>query len=244
MANHADDGETHVLFSKDGKSNADGDMTAYINDGELYVLLQDGNRDWWIKAEDVTIESGRQYSLAITFGQDGLGVFLNGKRVAAEVDATSGLGPNTRSLVIGAGTWNRDSSRPSQTDSHLDGKVSNFAVYDRILDNFELRAVNHSGALPAQWMGTVALEGEQAAVRAGTGLVGDVFDRGTSFNSIDDLISQAATKSANYHLTASTVNFGGFGEVATLNQFLDGQAQLLGGGADTAMNTIKRLHLA
>lgn len=237
-ANHPDDGGTHVIFSKDGSSNADGDMTAFINDGELYVLLQDGSRDWWVKAEGVTIEAGQKYTLAITFGQDGLGVFLNGKRVAAEVDATSGLGPNTRGLVLGAGTWGRDGNHPNQMDNHLDGKVGNLAVYDRILDPFELRAINHSGALPVEWLGNAAFAGDQPAVRAGTGLKGEVFDRGTSFDSIDDLIAQAATKSANFHLTAKTVNFGGFKEVSTLGQFLDGKAALTDGGADTAMNTI------
>lgn len=238
VANHADDGRTHVVFSKDGASNADGDLTAFVRDGELYVVLQDGSRDWWLKAEDVTIESGRQYSLAITFGQDGLGLFLNGKRVAADVDATSGLGPNTRGLVLGAGTWGRDAGHPSQLDSHLDGKVGNLAVYDRVLDPFELRAINHSGALPEQWNGAAALEGDQPAARAGTGLKGEVFDRGTSFDSIDDLIAQTATKAANFHLTAKTVDFGGFKEVATLSQFLDGKASLTDGGADTAMTTI------
>lgn len=238
MANHADDGETHVVFSKDGASNADGDITAFIRDGKLYVVLQDGSRDWWLKAEDVTIESGRQYSLAITFGQDGLGLFLNGKRVAADVDATSGLGPNTRSLVLGAGTWGRDATNTKGMDSHLDGKVGNLAVYDRILDPFELRAINHSGALPDEWNGSAAFEGDQPAVRAGTGLKGEVFDRGTSFDSIDDLIAQTATKNANFHLTAKTVNFGGFKEVATLGEFLDGKATLTDGGTGAAMNTI------
>jgi len=241
-ANHPDDGRYHVLFSKDGSSNADGDITAFINDGELYVLLQDGSHDYWIKADGVTIEGGRQYSLAVTFGPDGLGVFLDGKRVAADVDATSGLGSNTRSLVLGAGTWNRDAGHTNQLDNQLDGNVSNFAIYNRVLDNFELRAVNHSGDLPAQWNGAVALEGDQPATHAGTGLTGEVFDRGTSFDSINDLIAQAATKAANFHLTASTVNFGGFKEVATLNQFLDGKATLTDGGGDTAMNTIG-LHL-
>jgi Ca2+-binding RTX toxin-like protein len=238
IANHADDGGTHVVFSKDGASNADGDLTAFIRDGHLYVVLQDGTRDWWLEADDVTIESGRQYTMAITFGQDGLGLFLDGKRVAANVDATSGLGPNLRSLVLGAGTWGRDASHPNQVDSHLDGKVGNLAVYDRILDPFELRAINNSGDLPAQWVGTAAIEGDQPAVRAGTGLTGEVFDRGTSFNSIDDLIAQTATTSANYHLTAKTVNFGGFKEVSTLSQFFDGKATLTDGGDNTAMNTI------
>lgn len=237
-ANHPDDGATHVVFSKDGASNAAGDITAFIRDGELYVILQDGKQDRWIKAEDVTIEAGRQYSLAVTFGPDGLGLFLDGKRVGADVDAVTGLAANTRSLALGAGTWGRNSSHPSQLDSHLDGKVGNLAVYNRVLDAFELRAINTSGALPSQWNGAAAIEGDQPAVRAGTGLKGEVFDRGTTFDSIDDLIAQTATKSANFHLGARTVNFGGFDEVRTLGEFLDGKAVLTDGGADTAMNTI------
>lgn len=236
--NRPDDGGTHVVFSKDGASNAAGDITAFIRNGELFVILQDGRADHWIKAEDVTIEAGRQYSLAVTFGPDGLGIFLDGKRVGADVDATTGLGANTRSLALGAGTWGRDATRPSQLDSHLDGKVGNLAVYNRVLDAFELRAINTSGALPDQWTGTAAIEGDQPAVRAGTGLKGEVFDRGTTFASIDDLIAQTATKSANFHLNAKTVNFGGFDEVRTLGEFLDGKAVLTDGGADTAMNTI------
>ncbi|WP_054121793.1 LamG-like jellyroll fold domain-containing protein [Novosphingobium sp. AAP93] len=237
-ANHPDDGATHVVFSKDGASNAAGDITAFIRDGELYVILQDGKQDRWIKAEDVTIEAGRQYSLAVTFGPDGLGLFLDGKRVGADVDAVTGLAANTRNLALGAGTWGRNSSHPSQLDSHLDGKVGNLAVYNRVLDAFELRAINTSGALPSQWNGAAAIEGDQPAVRAGTGLKGEVFDRGTTFDSIDDLIAQTATKSANFHLGARTVNFGGFDEVRTLGEFLDGKAVLTDGGADTAMNTI------
>ncbi len=237
-ANHPDDGGTHVVFSKDGASNAAGDITAFIRDGELYVILQDGKQDHWIKAEDVTIEAGRQYSLAVTFGPAGLGLFLDGKRVGADVDATTGLSANARSLALGAGTWGRDASHPSQMDSHLDGKVGNLAIYNKVLDTFELRAVNHSGALPEQWSGSAAIEGDQPAARAGTGLKGEVFDRGTTFNSIDDLIAQTATKAANFHLTAKTVNFGGFDEVKTLGEFLDGKAALTDGGANTAMNTI------
>ena len=238
MANRPDDGSTHVVFSKDGASNAAGDITAFIRDGELYVILQDGKQERWVKAEDVTIEAGRTYSLAVTFGPDGLGLFLDGKRVGADVDATTGLGANTRGLVLGAGTWGRDASHPSQLDSHLDGKVGNLAVYDRVLDAFELRSINTSGSLPDQWSGSAAIEGDQPALRAGTGLKGEVFDRGTTFNSIDDLIAQTATKTANFHLTAKTVNFGGFDEVKTLGEFLDGKATLTDGGANTAMNTI------
>lgn len=242
IANHPDDGRTHVLFSKDGSGNKAGDITAFIDDGQLYVLFQDGTNDHWIRAEDVTIAAGRQYSLAVTFGSDGVGVWLNGQEVAVDIDAGSGLGANTRNLVIAGGTWNRSATSPSAITEHLDGTVTNFGFYDRTLDRFELAALNRSGALPPDWTGSAAASGAQPAVHAGTGLVGEVFDRGTGFDSINDLIAQASTKAADHHFTAATVDFGGFRQVDTLGDFLGNNAVLSDGGEDSEMTTIG-LHL-
>lgn len=239
VANHPDDGQTHVIFSKDGASNAAGDVTCWVNDGQLYVLYQDGKNDHWIRAEDVTIDAGRAYSLAITFDGYGIAVWLNGEQVAIDGDALGGLSSNTRALVLGGGTWGRDAQNPTWLWDHLDGKVSNFAVYDRSLDRFELAAINHSGALPDAWQGTAATSGAQPAVHAGTGLTGEVFDRNTGFDSIDDLISQSATKAANFHFTAETVDFGTpWRENVTLGEFLGDNGALTDGGASTDMTTI------
>jgi len=242
VANRPDDGRTHVVFSKDGATNAAGDITAFIRGGELYVVVQDGSRDYWVKAEDITIDAGRQYSLAVTFGSDGVSIWLNGQHVGAALDAKTGLELNARGLVIGGGSWGRSSSRPNDISDHLDGKVTNFTVYDRTLDRFEMGAVNHSGALPAAWTGTAAALGAQPAVLAGTGLVGEVFNRGVAFDNINDLIAQAATKPADFRLIAKTIDFGGFGEVKTLGDFLGTNAKLTGGGGGTDMTTIG-LHL-
>ncbi len=243
VANRPDDGRNHVIFSKDGSSNAAGDITAFISRGALYVLVQDGSRDFWIKADDITIEAGRQYSFAVTFGSDGVSLWLNGEHVAAQLDATGGLGSNARALVIGGGSWGRSASRPSDIGDHLDGRVSNFTVYDRSLDRFELAAVNRSGALPDDWTGSAAALGDQPAARAGTGLAGEVFNRGAGFDNINDLIAQAATNPADFLLTAKTVDFGGFEEVKTLGEFLGGNASLTGGGSATELTTIG-LHLS
>jgi len=84
-----------------------------------------------------------------------------------------------------------------------------------------------------------SIDGPQAAVLAGSGLIGTVFDRTGAFNSIDDLIAQAATQTTpSYQFTAETVNFGGFGESGTLGHFLDQEGSLIGGGANAAMTTI------
>ena len=236
--NHPDDGNNHAIFSKDGNTSQAGDVTVWVNGGQLYMLYQDGTNDHWIRAEGVSIAAGQKYSLAVTFGADGLGLWLDGQRVAVETGVTGGIEGNNRALVIGGSDWGRGSDNPTALWDHLDGTVSNFSVYDRTLDRFELAAINHAGALPAQWQGTAAATGELAAVHAGTGLVGDVFDRGTAFDSIDDLISQAATKAANFHFTASTIDFGGKGESKTLGDFLGDNAALTGAGAGTEMNTL------
>ncbi|MDF8333659.1 LamG-like jellyroll fold domain-containing protein [Novosphingobium cyanobacteriorum] len=237
-ANHPDDGQTHVIFSKDAASNAAGDVTCWINDGQLYLLYQDGTNDHWIRAEGVTIQAGTQYSLAVTFGPGGVALWLNGEQVALDDDALGGLSSNTRSLVLGAGTWGRDAQNPTWTWDHLDGKIGAFGIYDRVLDRFELAAINHSGPLPDAWQGAAAAAGAQPAVHAGTGLTGEVFDRSTGFDSIDDLIAQSATKAANFHFTASTVDFGGGWKSGTLGSFLGENAALNDGGASTDMTTI------
>jgi len=237
-ANHPDDGQTHVIFSKDGASNAAGDVTCWINDGQLYVLYQDGANDHWIRAEDVIIEAGRSYSLALTMGADGLAVWLDGQEVAFDADAAGGLADNTRALVLGGGTWGRDASNPDWLWDHLVGKVSNFAVYDRGLDRFELAALNHAGTLPDAWTGTAAASGGQPAVHAGSGLTGEVFDRSSGFDSIDDLIAQTATKPADFHFAAQKVDFGSPWHDGTLGEFLGENAVLKDGGAATEMTTI------
>lgn len=236
--NHPDDGRNHVLFSKDGASSAAGDVTAWVSGGHLYLLYQDGKNDHWITAEGVTIAANKSYSLAVTFDGNGIGVFVDGTRVASDSDAIGGLATNARELVIGAGTWGRTASSLTALSDHADGTISNFAVYNRALDPLQIAALNHGGALPDSWSGSAAVTGAQPAVKAGTGLAGDIFDRDSAFNSVDDLIAQAATKPASGHFTASKVDFGGPMEDGTLGQFLGLNAALTSGDAGTAMNTI------
>ncbi|WP_408589762.1 LamG-like jellyroll fold domain-containing protein [Novosphingobium sp.] len=236
--NHPDDGQTHVLFSKDGASANAGDVTAWVSGGNLYLLYQDGTNDHWIQADGVTIAADQNYSLAVTFDGNGIGIFLDGERVASDAGAIGGLAKNARELVVGAGTWGRSASNPAALWDHADGTISNFTVYNRALDPLQVAALNHAGTLADSWTGTAAVTGAQPAVKAGTGLVGDIFDRSTAFNAIDDLIAQAATKPADGHFTASKVDFGGHMEDGTLGQFLGNNGTLTKGDAATAFNTI------
>jgi len=229
----------HALFSKDGASNKMGDVTAYIADGRLIVQVQDGAEQYWIDAGDHRIEAGRTYDFALSFGKDGLQLYLNGDKVGSDYDITIGLDQNKRALLVGAAGWGRDSSNPHAAWNQFDGTISEFTLYDRALDRFEVAALAKQGPLGGVETGPPAVAGAQAAVLAGSGLMGTVFDRTGMFNSIDDLIAQAATQTTpNFRFTAESINFGGFGESRTLGNFLDQEATLQGGGGNTAMTTI------
>ena len=233
-----DDGQGHVLFSKDGASNAAGDITAYVHDGMLKFLIQDGARDYWISVEDVTIEAETAYSLALSFGEGGLQIYLDGEKVAAHYDLDVGLAGNTRNLVLDGGTWGRTDANPSVIWNHLDGAVSEFKIYDRALDVFEIAGLNNSGALPPDWAGVAVRGGAQPAVLKGTGLVGEVFDQGTSFGSIQDLIAKSVTGTPTHRFNANHIDFGGFDESPNLKAFLGDSATLTRGNGATAMTTI------
>ena len=229
----------HALFSKDGASNKMGDITAYIADGRIIVQVQDGAEQYWIDAGDYRIEAGRTYDFALSFGKDGLQLYLNGEKVGSDYDITVGLDQNKRALLVGAAGWGRDSSNPHAAWNQFDGEISGFTLYDRALDRFEVAALSTQGPLGGVDARAASIDGPQAAVLAGSGLIGTVFDRTGAFNSIDDLIAQAATQTTpSYQFTAETVNFGGFGESGTLGHFLDQEGSLIGGGANAAMTTI------
>ncbi|MGL6211669.1 MAG: LamG-like jellyroll fold domain-containing protein, partial [Paracoccaceae bacterium] len=235
-ADAPDNGRYQVLFSKDGASNAAGDISVYMYDGQLYVSLQDGSGTSWLEVP-TQIEAGQTYDLAVSFGPGGLAVYLNGDKVALNIDADAGLAGNMRSLVIGAGTWGRDGSNPTGLSNHFDGTISGFTVYDRALNPFEVKGLATQAPLPDPAPGAVAIAGAQPAQRAGTGLNGTVYDRSGSFSGINDLLAQTVTSGPTRSFTTSEVDFGATNGETTLSQFFGSNATLNAGGA-TDMTTI------
>ncbi len=239
VADAPDRGDYQVLFSKDGASNLAGDISVFLYNGHIHASLQDGKQTFWLKVEDYTIEAGKAYDLAVSFGAGGLEISLNGRKVAANDEATTGLAANARSMVIGAGTWGRSSTKPTVIWDHFDGRIEGFTFYNRALDAFEIAGLAKSPALALPQQGAAAMTGAQPAVLAGTGLTGQVFDRTGRFSSIADLVAQSSTQtSPNALFTASRIDFGAVGTETTLGAFLGDAGVLQGAGAATDMTTL------
>ncbi|MEO9518147.1 MAG: LamG-like jellyroll fold domain-containing protein, partial [Paracoccaceae bacterium] len=126
------------LISKDATGNADGHLAVYLNvDGNLTVRLQTADKSHYFTIEEA-IETGRSYDFAVTFGDQGLEVYLDGVRAAYDEELQVGLDGNNEALIIGANGWSATPGTTDNINSHFTGEISDVAVYDRQLDADEL----------------------------------------------------------------------------------------------------------
>ena len=134
--------EMVTLFSKDEKNYGDGGhMTGYVWDGVLHVRIQSTEKSKYLKVEDMKIEAGEDYHLAVTFGPDGAALYLNGELLDVEQGIDYDWTTNTESTLLGASAMWRSDERPDNIGAVMDGEVSDYAVYDRILHQGEINGL-------------------------------------------------------------------------------------------------------
>ncbi|MES0813179.1 LamG-like jellyroll fold domain-containing protein, partial [Roseibium sp. SCPC15] len=130
-----------ALFSKDGSGYDDGGhITAYLCDNKLYIRQQSDSKSEYLKVQNVEIAANTAYHLAVSFGEDGLMVYLNGELVAAEPEFKQGLDMNERSLVIGAtGAWRKTDTQTA--GQQFDGTISDVMVFDEQIAGEDMAAL-------------------------------------------------------------------------------------------------------
>ena len=125
----------HALFSKDawGQDHG-GHLTAFVQDGRVKVRLQKhGDGERWVKSEPGTIEAGRQHHVVVTFGDQGLWLYVDGLMADWELEYHQGIEPNPEPLAIGASIWGRSDDNPTYARNEFDGVISNFTLYNHQL---------------------------------------------------------------------------------------------------------------
>ncbi|MEL6680395.1 MAG: LamG-like jellyroll fold domain-containing protein, partial [Pseudomonadota bacterium] len=135
--------QTVGLFSKDAKHFGEGGhMTAYVWDGILHVRIQSEEKSAYLRLDPETkIEAGEDYHLAVTFGPDGAAMFVNGEKVDVEQGIDYDWTGNGESTVIGGSAMYRSDKHPDNIVSVMDGEISDFAVYDRVLHQGEINGL-------------------------------------------------------------------------------------------------------
>ena len=139
------------LFSKDGRGYEDGGhLTAWLKNGQIVVRQQSDERSETLTVKDAGIAAGETHHLAVSFGEDGLKVYLDGILVAAEPEFKQGIDANQRDLLIGASGSHRNSDDDSARD-FFDGTIETVTVFDSQLPPVDVAALAGTAgvALPA-----------------------------------------------------------------------------------------------
>ncbi|MEM9234506.1 MAG: LamG-like jellyroll fold domain-containing protein, partial [Pseudomonadota bacterium] len=120
----------NALFSKDGSGKEDGGhLTAWVVDGRLKIRQQTADSEKWITVPELLILEGQAYHMAVSFGDEGLKIYVNGQLVAAEPTFKIGFEMNDRALVVGASGNHRENDSQDPRDP-FDGTISDIALYD------------------------------------------------------------------------------------------------------------------
>ena len=119
-----------ALLSKDGSGrDAGGQFTVWVKDGTLVVTLESATGTEYLKVPDLVLSANQTYQFAMSFGEDGLLIWLNGDLVAAEPTFTQGIDLNDRSLLVGASrAWRGSDGDPAH--SLFKGTVGDLMVFD------------------------------------------------------------------------------------------------------------------
>ncbi|MEO0850419.1 MAG: LamG-like jellyroll fold domain-containing protein, partial [Pseudomonadota bacterium] len=127
-----------TLFSKDGRDfDNGGHLTVWIENGQLKIRQQSDSESEHLTVPNVLINAGEDHHLAVSFGDDGLKIFLDGALVAAEPEFKQGLELNERSLLIGGSGTHRSDDGQDPRDV-FEGTISDVAVYAEQLEGLDV----------------------------------------------------------------------------------------------------------
>ena len=133
--------EFQGLFSKDAEGNRDGGhLSAFVYQGAVKVRLQSADESVWVKTAPGTITAGEEHHLAVTFGDDGLWLYVDGQLAAVNTEFQQGIENNTESLILGANGWGRNDDN-NKIYNHFDGQIEGFTVYGSQLDSNAIEAL-------------------------------------------------------------------------------------------------------
>ncbi len=162
---------TQGLLSKDSRDYDDGGhLTVWVKNGEVELRLQSTTSSYTLRS-NVNIQAGEWNDVAISFGSEGLQLFVNGQ--LADTDAyTGGLGSNSggsgneEPIVIGANAWTSSDLSANNLRDFFRGSIAEVEIFGDQLGADQIAALAGVNVAPTDIEMTGGTVSENAA--AGT----------------------------------------------------------------------------
>ena len=138
----ADDVSTRQgLVSKDAADFAGGGnhLAVYVENGALNARFQDGSSSTLLF--DGPIVVGEKYEVAVTFGPDGVSLYVDGSLVDTNPELVMSWLTNQEYLQIGALGWGSQTGQGDFVDP-FDGSIADFQIYNQVLDTSQIQQLS------------------------------------------------------------------------------------------------------
>ncbi|MDJ0628422.1 MAG: Hint domain-containing protein [Rhodobacter sp.] len=173
-----DDLEEGVLVSRDS-SGYDGGGHVKIElgeDGELSVRLQDDSNSYRIDTDEDLVSEGQWHHVALTFGSDGMRLYLDGVEVGSNA-YSGGIVGNDEPWTLGADQQRSGDGVADRLENFFEGELDEFALIEGQLtpEQISVFATNGIGALAPGLTGDSLVGGDGAD----TFLINDAFGQDT-----------------------------------------------------------------
>ena len=132
---------SQTIFSKDASGPNEGDVRVYFWNEELYARVSTEGEYRFLKVAD-GFTPGDAYDLALTFGDQGLGIWINGDLQAYDSTIKIDWLSNDNDVQLGASNGSQTEEKPDKLTEFFKGEVYNFAVYDRALSLGEIEGLS------------------------------------------------------------------------------------------------------
>ena len=175
------DGTDHTILSMDSSGTDTGSMYLAVdsNRQDLEFYIEDsagpstgyGNNSHVINSASGSITAGVWHQVSVTFGPDGISMYLDGNLVASD-SYTGGIG-NTDDEPITIGASQRNAATEGQAvsselDRFFDGQIAEVAIFDNALSQSEINALIDSGLNAVELDGSNVVEHALPGTTVGT----------------------------------------------------------------------------
>ena len=211
------DGTDHTILSMDSSGTDAGSVYLAVdsNREDLEFYIEDpagpstgyGNNSHVITSADGSITAGVWHHVSVTFGPDGMSMYLDGNLVAGD-SYTGGIGnDDDEPITIGASQRNATTegqAQAGQLDRFFDGQIAEVAIFDNALSESEINALIDSGLNAVELDGSNVVEHALPGTVVGTVTatdpdIGDTF----AYSLLDDASGRFTIDSATGELTVS-----------------------------------------
>ncbi|MEM9587245.1 MAG: LamG-like jellyroll fold domain-containing protein, partial [Planctomycetota bacterium] len=108
---------------------------------------QSDSKSETIRSAVGSVTAGEDHHVAVTFGDSGFRLYLDGQLVDSEDDFTQGMTENDNSLVLGASTTHRDGNRMNLRDA-FEGELASFDFYAEQLSDDDIAGLSTGDSTP------------------------------------------------------------------------------------------------